>query len=295
MKCKNLALVIFFWSASFGAHAESGEVQTTNGCRAIVNGPDPTTKYTWTGKCSAGLISSKGRFTEYYSDGRIWAEIDGTAKSGSIDGYARIIYGGNPRWYFNGIVENTTGKLKGKEKVRDDYLLEGTFINGTIGRGRWSNLQKGVPVEIVDGTWDGQSSFSGFATKKIRHDICVNSCTNGYREGDWYVISGIWENGALVKSCPSKKACQAEEKREKDASQSKQSINNEGDRRASIKLTDWEDVGYAKGRWSVRCDGGNSDGSFLGFVGLDGDGYYHGDTVDKSLENAVGYMIKSCN
>lgn len=153
------------------------------------------------------MISGKGKFTEYYSDGRVWIELEGTAKNGSISGYARIIHQGNPAWYFEGIVENTTGKVIGKEKVRDAFILEGTFVNGTLERGTWTNLKKGTPVSIKKGIWDGRTSNNGFATQKIRFDTCETSCINGYREGEWYVISGLWANGELVRPCQSESDC----------------------------------------------------------------------------------------
>lgn len=56
----------------------------------------------------------------------------------------------------------------------------------------------------------------------------------------------------------------------------------------AYQLTDWENVGYAKGRWSVRCD----DGRFADFIGLDGDGYYRGGgTADKNRDVVVRRIL----
>ena len=208
-KTQSLVAFLLIASQQMTAAAGPSEVQTTTGCRALVSDSVSNWRYKWSGQCVGGQISGKGKFVEVKDDGSIWTEIAGTAKSGSINGFAKIVYGATPNWYFEGTVENTTRPVVGKRIVRDEYSFEGSFSNGNPGRGTWIFYSDKKPIEVILGTWDGAPNFSGFAIKKRLLVKCAASCKDGEPQGDWYVMVGLWEEGNLVRSCKNERDCWA--------------------------------------------------------------------------------------
>ena len=172
----------------------------------------------WSGQCKDGLAEGTVTFGDFkgkaqFSSGYVNGLISFVRKDGfsyKCNYKDSLAYGGCSQK--QGRYLNYTSRFEDGQEL-EGYGKKPFAVDAEPGK---SSLEG----EFYNGQLHG---FGKFTISKSISTYALENKSNGQftDKGKYLIAQGIWENGTLVKSCPSKKACQASES--KQASKSRPS------------------------------------------------------------------------